>query len=163
MAPVFAARIWPSWNAPMDFGFCWRGERLLGDHKTLRGLAAGTLVGGAVFLLQILIRRHGVGPLTAGTEFPSVDTAPYVGFWLGFCALVADAVKSFFKRRRGIRPGGSWMPFDKIDWVLGAWLGALPFYRFEPAFVATLLLAGFALSFASHFIGYLLRLNDEPL
>jgi CDP-2,3-bis-(O-geranylgeranyl)-sn-glycerol synthase len=33
--------------------------------------------------------------------------------------MAGDAVKSFLKRRAGIRPGRPWIPFDQIDFVVG--------------------------------------------
>lgn len=43
MAPVFAAKLWPKWNGPVN-------EKMFGSHKTWRGLVCGvgvvTLVGG---------------------------------------------------------------------------------------------------------------------
>ena len=39
---------------------------------------------------------------------------------LGFGALFGDSVKSFFKRQLNIKPGKSWIPFDQVDWIIGA-------------------------------------------
>jgi CDP-2,3-bis-(O-geranylgeranyl)-sn-glycerol synthase len=39
---------------------------------------------------------------------------------LGFGALAGDSIKSFFKRRVGVKPGKRWFPFDQIDFVIGA-------------------------------------------
>jgi hypothetical protein len=33
---------------------------------------------------------------------------------------VCDSVKSFVKRRVGIAPGAPWIPFDQLDFVIGA-------------------------------------------
>ena len=47
-----------------------------------------------------------------------------LGALLGFGAMTGDAVKSFFKRQRGIPPGKSWFPFDQLDFVVGGLLFA---------------------------------------
>ena len=75
---------------PLDFGLRSRdGERLLGAHKTWRGLLAAAIacgVAGAVMGLA--------APACAG---------------LGLLAMAGDAVSSFIKRRLRRRPG-SWIP-----------------------------------------------------
>jgi CDP-2,3-bis-(O-geranylgeranyl)-sn-glycerol synthase len=45
-----------------------------------------------------------------------------LGFLLGLGAMAGDAAKSFFKRRLGIAPGHPWIPFDQIDFQIGALL-----------------------------------------
>jgi len=43
-----------------------------------------------------------------------------LGVRFGIGAMAGDAVKSFFKRRVGIRPGQPWIPFDQLDFIVGA-------------------------------------------
>ena len=45
MSPVVVRNRFPSLAAPIDGGLSWRGRRLLGDHKTWRGLLVGIVVG----------------------------------------------------------------------------------------------------------------------
>jgi len=103
IAPVFAARYnWlPAFNLPIDNGVSFRGVRLLGDNKTWRGLVVGIIIGSTVGILQ---------------------GSPVVGLLLSAGALIGDATKSFFKRQLKIAPGKSWVPFDQIDYILGALL-----------------------------------------
>ena len=53
----------------------------------------------------------------------------FLGGWLGLGALVGDMVKSFFKRRLGIKPGTMFQPWDGIDYMLGAIIFMLPYYN----------------------------------
>jgi CDP-2,3-bis-(O-geranylgeranyl)-sn-glycerol synthase len=46
-----------------------------------------------------------------------------IGMTSGAGALGGDALKSFFKRRRGIAPGRPWIPADQLDFVVGALVG----------------------------------------
>jgi len=87
------------WAAPLDCGLILRdGRRLLGSHKTWRGLAAA-LVGCAI-------------------------TAELLGlhWWLGaqFAALsmLGDAISSAFKRRRGRHPGQEDVGLDQLPEAL---------------------------------------------
>ena len=45
---------------------------------------------------------------------------PALGLALGIGALGGDALKSLVKRARGIAPGKSWVPFDQLDFAVGA-------------------------------------------
>ena len=47
-------------------------------------------------------------------------TVAALGLALGIGALGGDALKSLVKRARGIAPGKSWVPFDQLDFAVGA-------------------------------------------
>ena len=90
-APVVAAWIAGSRAAwPLDFGLELRdGERLLGAHKTWRGLlVAMAATGLAAGLLEL--------PIQVGAGF-------------GALAMAGDALSSFTKRRLRLAPG-AWIP-----------------------------------------------------
>jgi CDP-2,3-bis-(O-geranylgeranyl)-sn-glycerol synthase len=134
-APAILFRLFPQWNAPMDFKRTWRGRRILGDHKTWRGALGGTLFAGLFFLLQQwLATRPSAGLTTQAVPFLPYSQLPWwFGFLMGFGAIVlGDAGKSFFKRRLGIPPGKSWFPFDQIDYTLGAFIACA--WLFWPGF-----------------------------
>jgi CDP-2,3-bis-(O-geranylgeranyl)-sn-glycerol synthase len=161
MAPVLAARIFPTWNTPIDLGFTFRNIRVFGDHKTIRGLVAGTIAGGLIFILQAaLLDRN---PLLNAFAYPGFAAVPvWFGFWQGFCALVGDMTKSFFKRRLGIRPGASWIPFDQIDWTIATLLGSFAFVHISVFQSLAAIFLAFVLSLSAHRLGYLLKLNSDP-
>jgi CDP-2,3-bis-(O-geranylgeranyl)-sn-glycerol synthase len=105
---------------PIDFNVCVAGKPLLGTHKTWRGLVAGVVGGIAVAGLQALL---------APTMFDIVDyqTSWFViGTLLGLGAIVGDSIKSLFKRRVGIVEGSPWVPFDQVDFSIGALLFCAP-------------------------------------
>lgn len=139
MAPVLVAGL-PWLDAPLDRGMRWRGQRLLGDHKTVRGLAAGVIFGSITSFIQYLL-----------SDFPGVEAVTIVGLtsapaalgWgglLGAGALAGDALKSFVKRQLHIAPGTSWKPWDQIDVVIGvllvtAWWQPLSLGQIVTAFI----------------------------
>ncbi len=102
MAPPFAA-YWKGWNPPI-------ARRWLGSHKTVLGFAAG--VATAVLVASLQARIAWAGSL--------VDVDAALGLRLGVGAMAGDSVKSFVKRRVGIPPGASWIPFDQLDFAVGA-------------------------------------------
>jgi CDP-2,3-bis-(O-geranylgeranyl)-sn-glycerol synthase len=104
MAPPFV-KYWRGWNAPI-------AARQLGEHKTVVGFAFGVCA--AVVVTFVQSRIGWTGALIDYHGWPSL------GVRLGIGAMAGDSVKSFAKRRLGIRPGESWMPFDQLDFVVGA-------------------------------------------
>lgn len=100
LAPWAGGRLLQSrWRAPLDGGAeLADGSRLLGDHKTWRGLALGVL--GCAVAARLLGR-----PLLLGAAF-------------GALALGADAASSFTKRRLGLRPGTEIPGLDQLPEAL---------------------------------------------
>ena len=108
MAPVIFNRT-DFLNKPIN-------SKLFGSHKTYRGFFFGILLSIFVIFIQELFSGFLEGYLLINYS-PSFELM-FIGVILGFSALLGDLVKSFFKRRRKIKPGQSWIPFDQIDWVL---------------------------------------------
>ena len=82
---------------------------------------------------------------------------------MGFGALFGDALKSFFKRQIGIRPGHSWMPFDQVDWIVGAVILIFPVYVFAWRDFFILLLLYFVIHLIVRGIAYLIGLTKKAL
>ena len=118
-----SSRKWPiigRFNAPMDFGKSLGGIRVFGTNKTIRGLIVGTVIGLIVTLVQSQL--HMDNPelqRLLPINYNEFDVVVF-GVLTGFGSMMGDAIKSFFKRRVGIKPGGQWVPFDQIDYTLGA-------------------------------------------
>jgi CDP-2,3-bis-(O-geranylgeranyl)-sn-glycerol synthase len=177
MAPVFAAKLVPGWTAPIDGGRLGKdGQRILGPGKTWRGLAGGTLAGGLVALLVAALAPHwgimrGLDYGVAGVGWPRVFL---FGAAMGLMALVGDFVKSYFKRRRRIERGGSWFPFDQLDFVVFGLLGMMLAAPLLPAgwvghhlldswlTLATLLVLTPLLHLLVNRVGYWLGLKEVP-
>lgn len=112
MAPAYAAnmappliRYWPGWNRPIS-------KRWLGSHKTVMGFGIGVLA--AVLVTSAQSRLAWEGALM------SYDRWVELGLRFGGGAMAGDSVKSLVKRRVGIGPGKPWIPWDQLDFVLGA-------------------------------------------
>lgn len=150
MMPVLVAKV-PFLNVPMDFGYSFRGKRIFGDHKTWRGFLFGII--GAVLATYLM---WGV---PFGTSYRDVIM---IGVALGVGALLGDAVKSFFKRQLNIKPGGSWVPFDQVDWILGALIAVHFLVQPQPkeVWITALLLFGL-LHPVINILGYVLRIKKK--
>lgn len=122
MLPAYAANMSPllsrcfKFNLPLDFNIKLHGRRLLGSHKTVLGSFFGILSAVIITFVQRII--------FVKTGFGLVDYSDWliVGLLLGNGAILGDALKSFFKRRINILPGQPWIPFDEIDFSVGALL-----------------------------------------
>jgi CDP-2,3-bis-(O-geranylgeranyl)-sn-glycerol synthase len=159
MSPVLV-RGWAEGLAvPIDAGRSWRGRRIFGNHKTWRGILAGVLAGVLTAGLQRLV--HEAGWLDHLVRVDDATLWPAIGFLQGLGTGVGDAVKSFFKRRVGIAPGGSWIGFDQLDFMVGAYCFVAPVYA-PP--LPTMLLAlpvVFAGSIAVTAAGWALGMKDS--
>lgn len=183
MAPVFAMRLFPHWNRPLDGGRAWRdGRPLLGPSKTWRGLVAGGLLGTLAAVGQSLAAQNVSGLSDFGYAASGSLVVPaLLGLALGVGAILGDAAKSFFKRRTGRTSGRPWVPFDQLDFVVGALaavalasvllqtLGAASENWFAHEFLGprwpVLLIVGLAtpgLHFLVNVIGYRLKFKEVP-
>jgi CDP-2,3-bis-(O-geranylgeranyl)-sn-glycerol synthase len=100
VAPWATARFLAGyWRAPLDGGATFAdGSRILGDHKTWRGLIVGTLAcGGVAWILR----------------YPF-----FLGIAFGLLSLAADTASSFVKRRFRLRPGAEIPGVDQLPEAL---------------------------------------------
>jgi len=100
MAPWASGRLLKGrWNWPLDGGITLPdGKRLLGDHKTWRGLVAGELA------CALAARLCGYS-LVLGLEFATLS-------------LAADAASSCVKRRLNLSPGAEVPGLDQVPEAL---------------------------------------------
>ncbi len=143
------------WNTSLDMGKSWRGKRLLGDNKRLRGLVLAVIVGA---LGSLLIQHVRTGTL----PWPDGKVLLF-GALLGFGALAGDAVESFFKRQAGIKPGQTWFPLDQLDYIVGGLLVAWPLAHWSLQKAIYILVIYFGLHLLFSYIGYALKLKDKPI
>jgi CDP-2,3-bis-(O-geranylgeranyl)-sn-glycerol synthase len=151
------------YNYPVDFNLRIKGKRILGSHKTIRGFVVGIAAAIIGVYLQVFFYDHlswqrAILPINYDLVNPIL-----LGFLLGFGALVGDAVKSYFKRLRGIQPGISWFPFDQIDFIIGGIV--LTFFYIQLSWLQylTLFIVWVVLHPLISFIGYLLKLKRKPI
>jgi len=96
---------------PLDLGKSFRGKRIFGDHKTIRGLISGLLSGFIISLLESFI-------------FPFMLV---IGTAMSFGTHAGDLFGSFVKRRIGMKEGESFAVLDQYLFFIFALLFALPF------------------------------------
>jgi len=135
-------------RTPLDCGIMLHGRRLLGDNKTLRGLA--TMVGATIgfVLVEAALSRHtDWGRRLSLVDFDRVSPVLW-GVLLGGGYVVGELPNSFVKRRLGVAPGAAapgglaalfWL-FDQVDSLAGVL--ALMSVVWVPPFAIVVFLAG---------------------
>lgn len=94
-----------AWAIPLDGGRCWRGQRILGDHKTWRGLLV--IVIGTMVMAGGQRLTENAAPWLAGWNLTELRGHGWwhAGLVMGTGYALAELPNSFFKRRLGIAPG----------------------------------------------------------
>lgn len=140
---------------PLDFGKSWHGKRILGDHKTVRGLVTGTIVA--------VIASYALAGFFQ-TNFGLQEFNPFLfGVLSAVGALGGDSLKSFFKRRTNIKPGESWFPFDQIDYIVGGLLLLSLYMRVPALYYFFVFVLYFLLHLITSYVGFLLKLKSKPI
>jgi len=138
-------------NYPIDFNKSFKsGERILGDHKTFRGLFFGVLFAMIAINIQYLIYTLTKLELTI-YDFSSINHL-LLGFLMGFGVIMGDLTKSFIKRRLKIQPGQKFIPWDQIDCALGGLLFGRIAWDFPIEYGITIVIVTFILHIAIRYI-----------
>ncbi len=147
MSPLFAQALRLPFGIPIS-------EKHLGAHKTYRGYYSGYLGALGTLYLQQYFLAEGFGVAAFGFLDYSEMNLFFFAFLFGFGALFGDSVESFFKRRRGIRPGASWPVFDQLDLIAGALIFTYPFADIPVEVIIVLLGVSPLLHVLANVIGY---------
>jgi len=165
VSPIFAAKVSSErWAAPIDFRKTFKGKRILGDHKTWRGLIVGIVMATLVlWLQQYLVRHFGwAQSITSKVDYKTVPVL-LLGPAFGIGALGGDAIESFFKRQVNRPPGSGWFPFDQTDYIIGGAIASSPFFRLSVEQFIVLLLIWLVIHVVASYIGFLLGLKERPI
>jgi CDP-2,3-bis-(O-geranylgeranyl)-sn-glycerol synthase len=143
---------------PVDLEKKWiDGRRIIGRSKTFRGFVAGTLA--AILSAVMIFFLSGYFQIVV---FNSLSYAILIGTILGFGALLGDTIKSFFKRRMGIKEGKNLIFFDQLDFLVGAIVFSFPFEHFPIRFILLLIFGTFVLHIIMNIVAFNLKLKKAP-
>lgn len=92
-----ASNALPALAVPLDGGLTFRGHRLFGDNKTVRG--ALVMIGATTIASALLF------PLVPPFAPPPAMGWAGLGALMGFAYILAELPNSFLKRQLGIEPG----------------------------------------------------------
>jgi CDP-2,3-bis-(O-geranylgeranyl)-sn-glycerol synthase len=132
---------------PIDMGrTLGDGQRVLGDHKTFRGLASGLVVGTIVGLTCSYVFSKNLLIIAVAASFG---------------ALCGDITGALLKRRLKIAPGGALPIVDQLDFVVGAVLCASLFTEISLGTILILFLVTPPIHFLTNVGAYILGLKDR--
>ena len=158
MAPVIVKNLFKSTAIPLDFNKTLGNKPVLGKNKTLRGLIFGILFAIFIAFFQFLLFKNDFL-----LEISLIDYSNWIvfGFLMGSGAMIGDTIKSFFKRRLSYKPGQPFVPFDQIDFVLGALALTALFFDLTLEIFAGSLLLTFALHITVNHIAFYMKIRSE--
>jgi len=134
-------------GTPIDFGRLFSdGERILGDHKTIRGFASGLITGFVVALFESYFVSSSLFLLAVLAS-------------LG--ALLGDLAGAFVKRRFRIKPGAPLPGVDQLDFVVGAMLLVSAVFQITIGSLLIMILATPPIHLVANIGAYLLRLKSN--
>ena len=158
MAPVVAQKFqWLKFLAkPMDANLKLKGQRLLGDHKTIRGLVVGIAAGVLIATIQFILSQENFITIP---YFKSLAVSIEFGFLAGAGTILGDALKSFFKRRFKIPSGKPFIPFDQVDYIIGFLIFTSIFVAWQIPDILFLLIFALIMNPITNLIAYALRIK----
>jgi CDP-2,3-bis-(O-geranylgeranyl)-sn-glycerol synthase len=164
MTPVFAAKVplLKSLNFPLDFNIHLNGKRLIGSHKSLRGLLAGILMGTLAAYLELILYKNDPSLRTFIPIYYTSEKIVLIGFLLSLGALTGNTIKSILKRQKGIKQGDSWFPYDEMDYIIGALLFTLPVIQLSLEIYIMILFIWFFLYPAALLMQGYLKIEKNP-
>jgi len=113
-------------DKPVDFGKTINGKRIFGDHKTWRGVAGALIVGTGIALLQWWLYKFVWAMELSLLDYKSVNLWAFA-LLLSGGAVAGDLGAAFIKRRLGLVPGASFMPWDQTNYVIGSFIFLEPY------------------------------------
>jgi CDP-2,3-bis-(O-geranylgeranyl)-sn-glycerol synthase len=164
MAPTFAkkAGILEFLAKPIDFEKKIKGKPIFGHHKTWRGMISGIILGILIAFLQRFLFRFSFFQKISFFNYQAINVF-FLGFLLSFGALFGDLISSFFKRQKNIKPGDSWIPFDQISFVIGAFFFTFYFFPIPISAYFLIIFFSFFLHIIGNRIGFWLKISDSKI
>jgi CDP-2,3-bis-(O-geranylgeranyl)-sn-glycerol synthase len=154
--PLYVANATPilfHGKIPVDMGKKYKGERILGKGKTILGALCGVLGGTFVGLLFAYIFPQ---------MFILIPNYSILIILLSAGAIIGDMVKSFVKRRMGIKSGGRWFLVDQLDFIIGGLVFSLIVRLPELWIVIVLLVVTGFIHSTTNIIAFKLKLKKVP-
>lgn len=142
----------------VDFGKKFKGEPIFGNHKTWRGVTGGILVGILMVFGQLYFYQFSFIKKISLIDYQKINILLF-GFLISSGAVFGDLFFAFIKRRLKLQPGTRFLPFDQINYVIGAFIFLQPFLKLSYSIWLTIFILTFFLHLIFNRIGYLLGLH----
>jgi CDP-2,3-bis-(O-geranylgeranyl)-sn-glycerol synthase len=165
MVPTFAKKfkLFEFLAKSVDSGKQYKGTDIFGSHKTWRGIILGTIAGIIIAWIQKLLYKFNFFQYISFYNYQEINVL-FLGFLISLGALLGDLFFSFLKRRKNIKPGDSWVPFDQIGYILGPFLLVNLFFQKINIYAwFWILIFSFFLHMIGNRVGFWLKVSDNKI
>jgi len=157
--PAYAANGFPpllKGSTPLDRGRTFRGRRVFGEGKTIRGTIGGIAFGTIIGLIQI------TGQSYLPADLGLVEMSMPLVLLLTVGTMVGDILGSFLKRQIGMERGASLPIVDQDGFVVFALLLAALVYPAPIEHAIILMVITPPIHLLSNIGGYLIHVKKQP-
>ena len=158
MAPVIVKDGFKSLKIPIDFNKKIFGKGIFGKNKTFRGLVFGILFAIIITFVQFILYNNGI---LTGLALIDYSNWLFIGLLMGSGAIFGDLAESFIKRRLNLVPGVSFIPFDQLDFVIGALIFVYPLAILSLNKIILILLLSLVLHVVVNHIAFYTKVRKE--
>ncbi len=162
MIPPLAkkANVFDFLDKPIDFNKTFKNKPILGTHKTWRGAITGIIIGVLVAYTQKRLYQFSWIKGISFFDYEKINIL-ILGLLLSSGAVFGDLFFAFIKRRLDLKPGAKFIPFDQINYVIGAYVffSLTSGFKIDNLVWITLLILTFFLHIIVNRFGYHLRLH----
>ncbi|MCH8003174.1 MAG: CDP-2,3-bis-(O-geranylgeranyl)-sn-glycerol synthase [Nanoarchaeota archaeon] len=158
MAPVIVKKVFNNLAFPLDFNKKIGNKEIFGKNKTFRGLIFGVIFAIIITFIQFNFYKNNIL-----VDLSIVDYSDWllIGLLMGFGAIFGDLAESFVKRRINCKPGKPFIPFDQLDFVIGALIFIYPIVALSLNKIITILLLSFVLHVIVNHVAYYTGFRKE--
>lgn len=149
----------PSLAVPIDNNKTIKGKRILGSHKTWRGVLGILIVG--TFLIVLFFELNNYIHLYEVIGFDALKWNSFVfGIFFSLGVVFGDLLFAFLKRQLEIKPGAPFIPFDQTNYVFGTFFLLQPFLHLEISIWLIIFMQTFLIHSIFNRMGYVLDLHN---
>ena len=138
------------------------GKRVLGDHKTFRGVIFAVIAAVIAVLIQRELHDNYLLNALSLVNYQEINIWLF-GTLIGLGVMLGDSLGSFAKRRLDIKPGKSFYLVDQIGSAIGLGILVLPIYVPSWKIFIYLILIWTLGHFIIKYLGYLIGIDDKAV
>jgi len=162
MMPVFVKNHFKFLDYPLDFNKKWNKKRILGDHKTFRGVIFAVIGAIIVGIIQGILHDNYLFNAISLINYKEINIISF-GILIGIAVMFGDALGSFVKRRMRVKPGETLPIIDQIGSAIGIGIIVLPIYYSSIRLFVYLTIIWVLGHFFIKYVGYLLKIDEKAV
>ena len=159
--PVIVKNSFKFLDYPIDFKKkLFDKKRILGDHKTFRGLIFAIIVAVIISIIQRLLYKNYLFNAISLINYEEINILIF-GILTGIAVMFGDSLGSFVKRRMNVKPGETLPLIDQIGSAIGIGIIILPIYYPSIKLFLYLTIIWTLGHLFLKYLGYLLKIDEK--